>query len=70
MQDLCQAHYQILSIIFLKEFIKLNINMDTVITNVKLVEFNTKIPTAFLNTETLKHKQMFMLQLELYKKVC
>ena len=28
-QDLWQAHYQILSIIFLKEFIKLNVNTDT-----------------------------------------
>ena len=28
-QGLCQAHYQILSIIFLKEFIKLNVNTDT-----------------------------------------
>ena len=27
-QDLWQAHYQILSIIFLKEFIKFNLNMD------------------------------------------
>ena len=49
-QDLCQAHYQILSIIFLKEFIKLNVNTDTVVQNVKLVESNIKIATAFLNT--------------------
>ena len=27
-QDLLQAHYQILSIIFLKEFIELNVNTD------------------------------------------
>ena len=27
-QDLWQAHYQILSIIFLKEFIELNVNMN------------------------------------------
>ena len=49
-QDLCQAYYQILSIIFLKEFIKLNVNTDTVVQNVKLVESNIKIATAFLNT--------------------
>ena len=28
-QDLWQAHHQILSIIFLKEFIELNVNLDT-----------------------------------------
>ena len=33
-QDLWQAHYQILSIIFLKEFIELNVNSDTLIKNV------------------------------------
>ena len=30
-QELWQAHYQILSIAFLKEFVKLNVNMDTMI---------------------------------------
>ena len=30
-QDLWQARYQILLIIFLKEFIELNVNMDMVI---------------------------------------
>ena len=30
-QDLWQAHYQILSIISLKEFIKLHVNSDTMI---------------------------------------
>ena len=33
-QDLSQGHNQILSIIFLKEFIKLNVKMDTMIKNV------------------------------------
>ena len=28
--------------------------MDTIIKNVKFVEVNTKIATAFLNTQTLK----------------
>ena len=36
-QDLWQAHYQILSIIFPKEFIKLNVNTDTIIDNMKLL---------------------------------
>ena len=33
--DLWQVHYQILSIIFLKEFIKSNVNSDTKIRNLK-----------------------------------
>ena len=33
-QDLWQAQYQMLSIIFLKEFIKYNVNTDTMIKNV------------------------------------
>ena len=49
-QDLWQAHYQILSIIFQKKFIKLNVNMDMMIKNVKLEELNVRIPTVFLNT--------------------
>ena len=32
-QDLWQVHYQILPIIFLKEFIKLNVDRDTLIRN-------------------------------------
>ena len=43
-----------LPIIFLKEFIKLNVNMDTMIKNVKLEEVNISIVTTFLNTKTLK----------------
>ena len=49
-QDLWQAHYQILSIIFQKKFIKLNVNMDMMIKNVKLEKLNVSIPTVFLNT--------------------
>ena len=37
-QGLWQDYYQISSIIFLKEFIKLNVNMDTMIKSVKLAE--------------------------------
>ena len=53
-QDLYQAHYQILLVILLKEFIKLNLNMDTVIKNVKLAELNKKNTSASLNAQTLK----------------
>ena len=50
-QDLWQAHYQILRIIFMKEFIKLNVNMDTMTSNMELVELYTKYATVFLNTQ-------------------
>ena len=49
-QVLWQAQYQILSIIFLKEFIKLIVNMDTIIKNNKLAKLNISITTIFLNT--------------------
>ena len=52
--DLWQVLYQFLLIIFLKEFIKLNVNMDTIVKNVKLAEWNISIATVFLNIETLK----------------
>ena len=39
-QSLWQPHYQILSIIFPKEFIKLNVNGDKIIKSVKLEELN------------------------------
>ena len=53
-EDLWQAYYQILAIIFLKEFIKLNINMDTMIKTWNLCNLSTKIATVFLNTKALK----------------
>ena len=52
-QDLWQAHYQILLIILLKKFTKLNINMNRLMKNVKGVAFNTKIVCAALNTQTV-----------------
>ena len=53
-QGLWQAHYQILSIIFLEQFIEPNVNMDMVIKNVKLVESNISIVIVFLNKQILK----------------
>ena len=53
-QDLSQVLHQISSIFFLKEFINLNVNMDTIIKNTKLAELNISIATVFLNTQTLK----------------
>ena len=50
-QDLWQAHYQIVSIIFLKKFMKLNVDMDTIRKNVKDAELDIKIVSAFLNTQ-------------------
>ena len=52
-QDLWQAHYQILSIIFLKDFIDSNRILGTMIKDEKDVELNVSIATAFLNTQTL-----------------
>ena len=49
-QDSWQAHYQILSIIFPKEFIELNLNRDMIIKDVKLVELNISITVVFMNT--------------------
>ena len=37
-QDLWQDHYQILSLIFQKEIMKLNVNVDTMIKKMKFVE--------------------------------
>ena len=51
-QDLWQAHYQILSIIFLKEFIELNLNLDTMMKYVKNVKLNISNATASLNMQT------------------
>ena len=53
-QDLWQVHYQILSIIFLPGFIELNINSEKMKKNVKHVELNISIATAFWITQILK----------------
>ena len=53
-QDLWQIDYQILSIIFLKEFKELNVNFDTMINNIKHVELNINVATVFLNRHILK----------------
>ena len=53
-QDLYQVHYQILSIIFVKGFIELNVSSDTMIKNLKHVKLNTSITTVFWNTRILK----------------
>ena len=47
---LWQAHYQSLLLILLKEFIKLNVNIDMKLKNVKRAKLNTKIASAVLNT--------------------
>ena len=52
-QDLWQAHYQIL----LKEFTELNVNANMMIKNVKLVQKNSKMAKALLNTQALQKIQ-------------
>ena len=53
-QDLQQAHFQTLSIISLMEFIKLNVNLDITMKNVKRMELNTKIVSVILNIKAIK----------------
>ena len=67
-QDKWQAYYQILSITFLKEFIAFNVNTDTMIKNVRLVELKISIATVFLNIQNLRRFtriQMFAMQRKL-----
>ena len=52
--DLWQSHYQIVSIIFLMQFIELNVINDTMIKNVKHVELNISIASVFLNIQILE----------------
>ena len=49
-QDLWQALYQILLIILFNEFTKLNVNTAMMKKIVRLIELNTKIVSAALNT--------------------
>ena len=49
-QDLWKPHHQILLIIFVKEFIELNVNWDILMKYVKPGELNISIATVFLNT--------------------
>ena len=53
-QDFSQAHYQVLLTTLLKEFIKLNVNMDIMIKNVKLVELNENIVIVFFEYPNFK----------------
>ena len=46
-QDLWQAHYQSLFIIYLTNFIKLNVNQNMMIKDVKHVELNISIEITF-----------------------
>ena len=48
-QNIWQVHHQMLSIIFLMEFIELNVNRDMMIKNLKLPELN-KSMTILSNT--------------------
>ena len=52
-QNFWEACYQVLLIILLKEFIKLNVNTNTIIKNVKLEELNINIETALLKIQAL-----------------
>ena len=57
MEDLWEALYQISLTILLKEFIKLNVNTEMIIKNIKLAELNIKTGIVFLNTFFVKNYQ-------------
>ena len=69
-QDLWQAHHQILLIILLKEVIKLNVNMNMIMKNVKCGIKYKDCECCFNYTNIKDTIQMFMLQQVLPKKVC
>ena len=54
LQDLWQSLHQILSIIFLKKFIELNVNRDMMIKKLRLLELNISFATVFLKIKTRK----------------
>ena len=54
MQDLWKVYYEILSVIFLKEFIKLKVDSDMMMKNVRFAELNISIANVSLNTQILK----------------
>ena len=53
-QDLWQVHYQILSIIFLNEFIKLNVHMDTMVKKLEIYVIKYKCCDCFLEYADFK----------------
>ena len=55
-QNLWQAHYQILSVLFIKEFRQLIANRDMMIKYMKLLELYMKYVTAIkaMNAQTLE----------------
>ena len=53
-EDLWQAHYELLLIILLKEFIELNWNIDMAVKNASCVELNAKIVSGVLNIQMWK----------------
>ena len=53
-QYLWQAHYQIFSIIFLKEFIKLNVNTNTMIKKCETYEIKCKYCDCLLEYTNFK----------------
>ena len=55
-QHLLQAHCQIFSIMFLKEVIKLNVNTDTKMKNVKLAELNCFLEFTKFQDDSIEYK--------------
>ena len=57
-QDLWQAHCQILSIIFLKQLIKLNVNMDTMIEKCETCGITYEVCDCFLKYTNFKENSI------------
>ena len=53
-QDLWQTHYQILSIIFVKKFIELNVNLNTMKKNFETCGIKQKYCNCFLEYTNFK----------------
>ena len=53
-QDLSQVHYQVLLIIYLKDFTESNVNQNMMIKNMEHVELNISIAIVYKDTDTLK----------------
>ena len=57
-QDLWQAHYQILSIDFLKEFVELNVNLDMTMKKYETCKIKYKYCNCFLEYQNFKDDLM------------
>ena len=72
LHNLWEAHYQILSIIFLKEFIELNVNLDMMIKKCQTYGIRNKYCDCFLEyinfkDDLIEYKCLFCINKSLMK---